>query len=465
MSEKEFDLVVIGAGPGGYVAAIRAAQLKMKVAIIEEKHLGGVCLNWGCIPTKALLKISELKHSFDTASNFGFKIGKVDFDLKKVVNHSRSVADKLSSGINFLMKKNNIEVISGRAKFSGRNLLKITDIKGNDCLVKAKHIIIATGARARNLPNLQSNGKTIVTYKEAMIPNKMPKSILILGSGAIGIEFASFYQNMGVKVTVVELQDRILPLEDKEISNIALKNFKSQGMEIYTKSSICNVKETKDALKVDLLIDGKEKTITVERIIVAVGIVANTENLGLEAVGVELEKGHIKTDLYGKTNIDNIYAIGDVAGAPWLAHKASHEAVICVEKIAGLKVKPIKKENIPACTYCRPQIASVGLTEEKALDSGHEIRVGRFNYLGNGKAIAIGEIEGLVKVIFDKNSGELLGAHIIGAEATEMISSYLVGKNVEAVAEDYIHTIYPHPTLSEMMHEAVLDAYGMALHK
>ncbi len=459
-NDKQFDLIVIGGGPGGYVAAIRAAQLKMKVAVIEANHLGGICLNWGCIPTKALLRSSEVYHLMKNAESFGLSAKDVRFDIEKVVKRSRTVSKQLSAGIGHLLKKNKVTVIEGYAKLSGQGKVTVE----NDTYT-AKHIIIATGARARSLPGLEADGKQIWSYKEAMVPTKMPKSLLVVGSGAIGMEFASFYRTMGVEVTVVEVMDRILPVEDEEISALALKSFEKQGMKIKIGAQVKKIDKNKNSVTAHVESNGKIEKIEVEAVIMAVGIQANTENIGLEKTKIKLDRGHIVTDEYMRTAEPNVYAIGDVAGAPWLAHKASHEAIICVEKITGQKdVHPMNKLNIPGCTYCHPQIASVGLTEAKAKEAGHKIKVGRFPFMGNGKAIALGEPEGLVKTIFDEKTGELLGAHMIGAEVTELIQGYVVGKTAELTEAEYMHTIFPHPTLSEMMHEAVLDAYGKAIH-
>ncbi len=465
VDKKQFDVVVIGGGPGGYVAAIRASQLGMKVALVEANHLGGICLNWGCIPTKALLRSSEIYHQIKRADEYGLSVTGVKFDIEKVVSRSRGVASQLSGGIGKLMKKHKVEVFDGYGKLNGKQVVKVEKDDKKIAELKAKHIILATGARARNLPGLEEDGELICSYKGAMVPKTMPKKLLVVGSGAIGIEFASFYQTMGAEVTVVELADRILPVEDEEISKMARKSFETQGMKILTGSSVASIKKGKSS--VDVVIKNnkdKETKLTVDRIITAVGIIANTENLGLEGTRVKQDRGHIVTDEFMRTDEEGVYAIGDITGAPWLAHKASHEAVICVEKIAGLDVHPMKKKNIPGCTYCHPQIASVGLTEAAAKEQGYELKVGRFPYLANGKAIALGETDGLVKTIFDAKSGELLGAHLIGAEVTEMISAFLVGKTMEATEEDFMHTIFPHPTLSEMLHESVLDAYGKALH-
>jgi dihydrolipoamide dehydrogenase len=464
MAEQNFDVVVIGGGPGGYVAAIRAAQLKMKVALVEANHLGGICLNWGCIPTKALLRSSEVHHLINHASEFGIEVKDVSFNLKKVVERSRGVAKQLSGGIGMLMKKNKVTVFDGYGKLLGKGKVSVEG-KTKETIT-AKHIVIATGARARVLPGLEPDGKLIWTYKEAMVPETMPKSLLVVGSGAIGIEFASFYRTMGAEVTVVEVMDRILPVEDEEISKFAHKQFEKQGMTIKTGAQVKKLEKGKDNVTAHVEIKGKIEKITVDRVIMAVGIQANTDDIGLKNVpGVKLDRGHIVTDGYMKTGEQGVYAIGDVAGAPWLAHKASHEGIICIEKIAGLKdVHPMKKENIPGCTYCHPQIASVGLTEAKAKEAGYDINVGRFPFIGNGKAIALGEPEGLVKTIFDKKTGELLGAHMVGAEVTEMIQGYVIGKTAELTEAEFMHTVFPHPTLSEMMHESVLDAYNRVVH-
>ena len=460
MSDKSFDVIVIGGGPGGYVAAIRAAQLKMKVAVIEANHLGGICLNWGCIPTKALLRSSEVYHLMQHAGDFGLSAKDIGFDIKKVVERSRGVAKQLSGGIGHLLKKNKVTVIDGFGKLAGKGKVQV-----DKDTYSAKHIIIATGARARVLPGLEPDGKQVWTYKEAMVPEKMPKSILVVGSGAIGIEFASFYKTMGADVTVVEVMDRILPVEDEEISKMAQKAFEKQGMKIITGGMVKKLDKAKDGVTVHVEVKGKIEKIKVETVISAVGIAANTEDIGLEKTKVKLDRGHIVTDGYMKTDEPGVYAIGDVTGAPWLAHKASHEGIICVEKIAGQKdVHPMIKENIPGCTYCHPQVASVGLTEAKAKEAGHKVKVGRFPFMGNGKAIALGEPEGLVKTVFDEKTGELLGAHMIGAEVTELIQGYVIGKSAELTEAEFMHTVFPHPTLSEMMHESVLDAYGKVIH-
>lgn len=461
MADQSFDIVVIGAGPGGYVAAIRAAQLGFKTAIVEREHLGGICLNWGCIPTKALLRSSEINHLLQHADQFGFKIEKYSFDFKKIVERSRKVASQLSGGIAHLMKKNKIDVIMGAAKLLGKGRIEVAG-KGT---LTAKHIILATGARARALPGLEHDGKLVWSYKEAMNPPEMPKSLLVIGSGAIGIEFASFYRNMGAEVTVVEVMDRVMPVEDAEVSAFAQKQFEKQGMKILTSAKVVKLDKGANNVTAHVEKNGKVEKITVDRVIAATGVIANTENLGLENTKAKVDKGFIQVNEYLQTGEAGLYAIGDVAGAPCLAHKASHEGIICVEKIKGLPhVHPMKKENIPGCTYCTPQVASVGLTEAKAKEAGYQVKVGKFPFMGNGKAIALGEPEGFVKTVFDAKTGELLGAHMIGAEVTEMIQGYVIGKTMEATELDFMHTIFPHPTLSEMMHEAVLDAYGQVIH-
>ena len=465
-TEKAFDVVVIGGGPGGYVAAIRAAQLGMKAAVVEANHLGGICLNWGCIPTKALLRSSEVHHLIKYADQFGITVKDVSFDLKKVVERSRGVAKQLSGGIGHLLKKNKVTVFDAYGKLAGKGKVSLERDGKKFDEISGKHIIIATGARARVLPGLEPDGKLIWTYREAMVPDMMPKSVLVVGSGAIGIEFASFYLNMGATVTVVEVMDRVMPVEDEEISTLARKSFEKQGMKIMTGAKTTKLEKGANNVTVHVDVGGKTEKITVDRVIMAVGIVANTENIGLENVpGVKLDRGNIITDGYLKTGEPGVYAIGDVAGAPWLAHKASHEGVICVEKIAGEKdVHPMVKSNIPGCTYCMPQVASVGMTEKAAKEAGKDIKVGRFPFMGNGKAIALGEPEGLVKTIFDAKTGELLGAHMIGAEVTELIQGYVIAKTNELTEAELMHTIFAHPTLSEMMHESVLSAYGKAIH-
>ena len=467
MTETRFDLAIIGAGPGGYVAAIRSAQLGMKTAIVEREHLGGICLNWGCIPTKALLRTSELYTTMRRASEFGLACDNVRFDLARVVERSRKVADRLANGVAYLMRKNQVEVIKGTARLRGQGRVAVIGTSGEVLPdIEAKHIIVATGAHARTLPGLEPDGKLIWTYKEAMVPQSFPKSLLIVGSGAIGIEFASFYRSLGAEVTVVELLPRILPAEDPEISELARKAFARQGIAIHTRTRVERLTKGTDSVTATLKReDGSSTEIAASRVILAIGITGNVEGLGLEALGVKVEKGHIVVDEWCRTGAPSLYAIGDVVGPPWLAHKASHEGIICVEKIAGVDAThPLDKTAIPACTYSAPQIASVGLTEAQARAAGHELKVGRFPYSANGKAIALGETEGLVKTIFDARTGALLGAHLIGAEATELIQGFVIAKTLETTEAELIAAIFPHPTLSEMMGESVLDAYGRALH-
>ena len=463
-----FDLIVIGSGPGGYVTAIRGAQLGMKVAIVERDKLGGICLNWGCIPTKALLRSAEVYRNFQHAKDYGLSAEGVRFDSEAVVQRSRRVAAKLSGGVAHLMKKNKIAVIEGEARLEkgGQAPTVVVSKDGKDTSYEAKHVILATGARAREIPaaGLKADGKRIWTYREAMTPPEWPESLLVFGSGAIGIEFASFYAAFGVKVTVVELLDRILPVEDEEISAFAKKRFEKEGMKLLTSTEAKAVRATASGVEAQVVSNGKTETLTASHAIVAVGIAGNVEGLGLEALGVKVEKGHIATDGHGRTNVAGLYAIGDVTGAPWLAHKASHEGIICVEAIAGQKPHPLIKERIPGCTYSHPQIASVGLTEAAAKAAGRNVRVGKFPFVGNGKAIALGEDQGLVKVVFDAKTGELLGAHMVGAEVTELIQGYAVAMQAEVTEHELMETVFPHPTLSEMMHEAVLDAYGRVIH-
>ena len=475
MSEiKEFDITVIGGGPGGYVAAIRASQLGYKVALVEREHLGGICLNWGCIPTKALLRTSEIHHLLHNLEQFGLAADNIKFDIKKIIERSRNVSKKLTSGIQGLMKKNKVEVINGYGKLNGLGKISVRETSDRDSKkiadITSRHIIFATGARAKTFPSLEHDEKQVWSYKKAMTPDTMPKSIVVIGSGAIGVEFASFYRLMGAEVTLVEALDRILPVEDKEISAFMKKQFEAQGMKVKTGVQAA-IEKGKNNVTVKLKgKDGKIEDIKAEKAIVAVGVIGNTENLGLEGTKVKIERNQIQVDEYCATGEQGIYAIGDVVSAPWLAHKASHEGVICVEKIAKNEgkyngsVHPMKKENIPGCTYCYPQVASVGLTDEKAKEQGHEVKVGKFPYIANGKAIAMGETEGFIKTVFDAKTGELLGAHMVGAEVTEMIQGYVIGKTAELVEEDFMHTVFPHPTLSEMMHESVLDAYMKALH-
>ncbi|HSE75844.1 MAG TPA: dihydrolipoyl dehydrogenase [Dongiaceae bacterium] len=465
MAETSFDIIVVGGGPGGYVAAIRAAQLGLKTACVEREHLGGICLNWGCIPTKALLRSAEVGHLLQHADAYGFSASNVTFDLKKVVDRSRKVANQLSNGVKHLLKKNKVTVFDGHGRLNGPGKLKVEKDGKPVADLTAKHIILATGARARALPGLEPDGKLVWTYKEAMIPPMMPKSLLVVGSGAIGIEFASFYRTLGAEVTVVEVLDRVLPVEDAEISAFARKAFEKQGMKILTSATVKTLKKGADNVTATVEAGGKSQDITVDRVILAIGIVGNVENLGLEGTKVKVEKSHVVVDGYSATGEPGVYAIGDLAGPPWLAHKASHEGVICVEKIAGLKgLHPMDVRNVPGCTYCMPQVASVGLTEQAAKDKGYDVKVGKFPFIGNGKAIALGEPEGLVKTVFDAKTGELLGAHMIGAEVTELIQGYTIAKTMETTEAELMHTIFPHPTLSEMMHEAVLAAYGRAIH-
>ena len=462
--EKNFDLVVIGGGPGGYVSAIRAAQLGMSVALVEREHLGGICLNWGCIPTKALLRAAELRHSIDEMQAFGITItGEVKIDLPAVVKRSRKVAKRLSMGVKHLLKKNKVTVFDAAAKLGAKqgDQRVVTLSEGGD--ITGRNIILATGARARTLPGLEADGTQILTYREAMIPETMPKSLFIIGSGAIGAEFASFYLDMGVDVTLIEAMDRILPVEDEEISSFVQNAFEKRGMKMMTGVKLSSLTASKAG--VTAAFEGKQDDISAERAILAVGITGNTEALGLEGTGVKVERNHIVTNKWGATGEPGIYAIGDVAGPPWLAHKASHEGIACVEHMAGMKdAHPIADGAVPGCTYCRPQVASIGLTEAAAKAAGHDIRVGRFPMLANGKAIAMGDDQGLIKTVFDKKTGELLGAHMVGPEVTELIQGYAVARTLEATEAELMQTIFPHPTLSEAMHESVLDAYGRAIH-
>ncbi|NIJ42758.1 dihydrolipoamide dehydrogenase [Parvibaculum indicum] len=465
MSEKNYDLVILGSGPGGYVAAVRAAQLGMKTAIVERDKLGGICLNWGCIPTKALLRSAEVYDLIERAQEFGLKVEKPTYDAAAVVKRSRDVSERLSRGVGFLMKKNKIDVIEGTGALAGEGKIAVDGKDGKQTLT-AKNIILATGARARTLPGLEPDGKLVWTYREAMVPEAMPKSLLVIGSGAIGIEFASFYRAFGCEVTVVEVMDRILPVEDEEISKMAARAFKKRGMKIMTGAKVEKLDKQKDSVKATIAnAQGKSETIEVERVISAVGIDGNVEDIGLEEAGIKVEKGHVVVDEWLRTGVKGVYAIGDLVGAPWLAHKAMHEGVIAVEHMAGVKgLHPLDTKKVPGCTYSAPQIASVGLTEAQATEQGHKVKVGRFPFTGNGKAIALGEDQGLIKTIFDEKTGELLGAHMIGAEVTELIQGYTVAKNLETTEAELMHTIFPHPTLSEMMHESVLDAYQKALH-
>ncbi|WP_238370603.1 dihydrolipoyl dehydrogenase [Heliomarina baculiformis] len=463
MAAKSFDLIVIGAGPGGYVAAIRAAQLGLNVAIVEREHMGGICLNWGCIPTKALLRTSEVYHLMERAKEFGLSADKIGFDLDAVVKRSRQVAGQLSGGIGHLMKKNKITTVMGEAKLTGKGKVAVKTDKGTEDLT-AKNIVLATGARARQLPGLEGDGDLVWTYKDALAPKRMPKKLLVIGSGAIGIEFASFYHTMGAKATVVEVMDRILPVEDAEISAFAKKQFTKQGMVIKEKATVKKLDRAKGKVTAHIEIGGKTETEEFDTVISAVGIVGNVENLGLEELGVKIDRTHVVVDEYCRTGVEGLYAIGDIAGAPWLAHKASHEGVMVAELIAGKHPHPVKPEAIAGCTYCQPQVASVGYTEAKAKELGYKIKVGKFPFIGNGKAIALGEPEGMIKTIFDEKTGELLGAHMVGAEVTELIQGYVVGRQLETTEEDLMNTVFPHPTLSEMMHESVLDAFDRVIH-
>lgn len=488
MEEKltnSYDVIVIGSGPGGYVTAIRSAQLGFKTAIVEREHLGGICLNWGCIPTKALLRSAEIKHFGEHAKDYGLKLnGTIEADVKDVVQRSRGVSARLNAGVGFLMKKNKIDIIWGEAKLSkaakgsqpaeiivGKSTKPVMQPQNpvpkgtlGEGTYQAKHVIVATGARPRTLPGIEPDGKLIWTYFEAMVPQTMPKSIIVMGSGAIGIEFASFYRDMGVDVTVVEMMPQIMPVEDAEISAFARKQLEKRGIRILTEAKVAKVEKSATAVTAHIDIKGKLETITADRLISAVGVQGNIENIGLENLGVKTERGCIVIDEWSRTNVEGIYAIGDVAGAPMLAHKAEEEGVICIEHIAGLATaEPLDKGKIPGCTYCTPQVASVGLTEAKAKASGYDIRVGHFSFSANGKAIALGEDQGIVKTIFDKKTGQLLGAHMVGAEVTELIQGFVVAMNLETTEEELMHTVFPHPTLSEMMKESVLDAYGQVL--
>ena len=476
---QSYDIIVIGGGPGGYVAAIRAAQLGLKTAVVEREHLGGICLNWGCIPTKALLRSAEIYHYMQHADAYGLSAKDITFDASKVVGRSRGVSKQLNGGVSYLLKKNKVDVIWGEATIPTAGTVKVS--KSSKPVVepqnpvpkgvlgegeyKAKHIIIATGARPRVIPGIEPDGKNIWTYFEAMVPKEMPKSLIVMGSGAIGIEFASFYQTMGVEVTVIELMDQIMPVEDEEISKLARKQLEKTGMKILTGSKVAKV--VNGANGVTATVEdkkGKTQTLKADKLISAVGVQGNIDSLGLDKLGVKTDRGCVVIDDFGRTNVNGIYAIGDVAGAPMLAHKAEHEGVICVETIAGKHAHAMDKNKIPGCTYCHPQVASVGLTEKRAKEEGRDIKVGRFNFTGNGKAIALGEPDGMIKTIFDAKTGELLGAHMVGAEVTELIQGFVVAMNLETTEEDLINAVFPHPTLSEMMHESVMDAYGRVIH-
>ncbi len=463
---ETYDLIVLGSGPGGYVAAIRAAQLGLKTAIVERERLGGICLNWGCIPTKALLRTSEIYHYMTHAEAYGLSVEKPGYDLSKIVQRSRKVADQLNSGVKGLMKKHKIAVHEGTGKLTGKGGLTVT--QGDKTVeLQAKNIIVATGARARDLPFAKADGKRIWTYRHALVPEEMPTKLLVIGSGAIGIEFASFYSDMGAEVTVVEMLDRILPVEDAEVSAFVQKSLTKQGMTIHTSTGVQKLEATAKGVKAEIkFADGKVEAGEYSHAIVAIGIVPNVEDIGLEAAGVAQHPNkHISIDGYGRTSVVGIWAIGDVAGAPWLAHKAMHEAVVCVEAIAGVKgVHPMETGNIPGCTYSRPQVASVGLTEAKAKEAGYKVKVGKFPAIGNGKAIALGEVDGFVKTVFDEATGELLGAHMVGAEVTELIQGFVIARELETTEAELMATTFAHPTLSEMMHESVLGAYGKPLH-
>ena len=463
MAATSFDLIVIGAGPGGYVAAIRGAQLGLSVAVVEREHLGGICLNWGCIPTKAMLRSSEVFHLMHRAKEFGLSAGNIDYDLDAVVKRSRGVAGQLAGGVGHLLKKNKVTVIMGEASVPAKGKVSVKTDKGVQDLT-ANNIILATGARARELPGLEGDGDLVWTYKTALTPPRMPKKLLVIGSGAIGIEFASFYNTLGADTTVVEVMDRVLPVEDAEISAFAKKQFEKQGMKIREKTMVKQLDRGKGKVVAHIENGGKITTEEFDTVISAVGIIGNVEGLGLEKLGVKIDRTHVVTDEFCRTGVEGVFAIGDIAGAPWLAHKASHEGVMVAEMIAGKKVHAIKPETIAGCTYCHPQVASVGYSEAKAKELGYDVKVGRFPFMGNGKAIALGEPEGMVKTVFDAKTGELLGAHMIGAEVTELIQGYVVGRKLEATEEDLMETVFPHPTLSEMMHESVLDAYGRAIH-
>jgi dihydrolipoamide dehydrogenase len=455
-----YDLIILGSGPGGYVAAIRASQLGLKTAIVEREKLGGICLNWGCIPTKALLRTSEINHYLTHASAYGLSAEKTGFDLAAIVDRSRKVAGQLNAGVKGLMKKNKVTVVEGDGVITGKGTLSVSK-DGKTTELAARHIVVATGARARDLPFAKADGERIWTYRHAMVPKEMPTKLLVIGSGAIGVEFASFYSDMSAEVTIVEMLPRILPVEDEEVSAFVHTALTKQGMKLHVGSGVDKLEATKTGVKAAIKGAGEEEF---SHAIVAIGIVPNSEDIGLEKIGVKTDRGHIVTDGYGRTNVAGIYAIGDVTGPPWLAHKASHEGVVCVEAIAGQKPHPFETWNIPGCTYSRPQVASVGLTEAKAKEEGRKVKVGKFPFIGNGKAIALGEAEGFVKTVFDEATGELLGAHMVGAEVTELIQGYVIARQLETTEAELMETVFPHPTLSEMMHESVLDAYGRVLH-
>ena len=463
MASNLFDLIVLGAGPGGYVAAIRASQLGLNVAVVEREHLGGICLNWGCIPTKAMLRSAEVYHLAERAKEFGLSAEKISFDLNKIVERSRKISGQLNQGVGHLLKKNKVTVFSGEAKLLDRSNVSINSV-GKYEKITAKNIVLATGARARELPGMEADGDLVWTYKHALTPSRMPKKLLVIGSGAIGVEFASFYNTFGANTTIVEVLDRILPVEDEDVSSLAAEQFAKQGMTIKAGAKVQKLEKKKNQVVASIDCNGVTEVLEFDTVISAVGIIGNIEGLGLEEVGVETKANHVVTDEYCETTASGIYAIGDLTGAPWLAHKASHEGVLVAEKIAGQSVKPINPIAIPGCTYSYPQIASVGLTEAQAQKAGYKINVGKFPFIGNGKAIALGEKEGFIKTIFDTSSGELLGAHMIGAEVTELIQGYVIGQALETTEDDLIHAVFPHPTLSEMMHESVLDAHSRVIH-
>ncbi len=461
---QSFDIIILGGGPGGYVAAIRASQLGMKAAVVERENLGGICLNWGCIPTKALLRASEINHLLRNLGPYGFSAENVKFDFQAVIKRSRAVSKQLTDGVKFLMKKHKITVFDGTGKLAGKNKLSVSKDGKPVAELTAPHIILATGARARVIPGIEPDGKLIWSYREALVPNVMPKRLVVIGSGAIGSEFASFFCNMGSEVTLIEAMDRILPVEDAEISAFVQKSFTKQGMKVMTGVKVQGVRKEGESCTVIVEVAGKVSEIKADRVISAVGIVGNVEDIGLEGTAIKVDRTHIVVDEFSRTGEPGVYAIGDLTGAPWLAHKAMHEGVVCVEAIAGKHPHPMDTGNIPGCTYCRPQVASVGLTEAAAKAKGHEVKVGRFPFIGNGKAIAMGEVEGMIKTVFDAKTGEMLGAHMVGPEVTEMIQGYTIARGMETTEAELMHTIFPHPTVSETMHEAVLDAYGMALH-
>ncbi|MCA0920050.1 dihydrolipoyl dehydrogenase [Pseudooceanicola nanhaiensis] len=463
MATKSYDMIVIGAGPGGYVAAIRAAQLGLKTCIVERENLGGICLNWGCIPTKALLRSAEVFHLMERAKDYGLSADKIGYDLDAVVNRSRGVSKQMEGGVKHLLKKNKVEVVMGEATLPAKGKVSVKTDKGTEELT-AKAIVLATGARARELPGLEADGDLVWTYRHALTPVRMPKKLLVIGSGAIGIEFASFYNTLGADTTVVEVMDRVLPVEDADISAFAKKQFVKQGMKIMEKAMVKKLDRAKGKVTAHIEMGGKVETQEFDTVISAVGIVGNVEGLGLEGLGVKIDRTHVVTDEFCRTGVEGLYAIGDIAGAPWLAHKASHEGVMVAELVAGGHPHPIKPGSIAGCTYCHPQVASVGMTEAKAKEAGYDVKVGKFPFIGNGKAVALGEPDGMVKTVFDAKTGELLGAHMVGAEVTELIQGYVIGRQLETTEEDLMHTVFPHPTLSEMMHESVLDAYGRAIH-